>query len=161
MAERWFLKIDGIAGESTHIKHEGEIEVLSWSWGISQSTPTQTGGGGASGKASFDELSVVTQISAASPPLLAACATGTHVPWAMLSCVRAGSAGRAKPFLTYHFTDVLIGSVHHGDDEGDVPSEQLTLRYATVEMSYLPQLATGKQGKAITFGFDVANNRPL
>ena len=31
----YFLKLDGIPGESTDAKHKGEIDVLSWSWGES------------------------------------------------------------------------------------------------------------------------------
>jgi type VI protein secretion system component Hcp len=31
MAEKWFLKIDGVEGESTDAAHKGEIDVLSWS----------------------------------------------------------------------------------------------------------------------------------
>ena len=32
----YFLRLDGIPGESTDAKHKGEIDVLSWSWGESQ-----------------------------------------------------------------------------------------------------------------------------
>ena len=32
----YFLKLDGIPGESIDAKHKGEIDVLSWSWGESQ-----------------------------------------------------------------------------------------------------------------------------
>ena len=34
VAESWFLKIDGVQGESTDISHKDEIDVLSWSWGV-------------------------------------------------------------------------------------------------------------------------------
>ena len=37
MASDIFAKIGDIKGESLDSKHKGEVEVLSWSWGISQS----------------------------------------------------------------------------------------------------------------------------
>ena len=36
MAVDYFLKIDGIEGESKDSKHAKEIDLLSWSWGASQ-----------------------------------------------------------------------------------------------------------------------------
>ncbi len=47
----YFLKIEGIAGESTDAKHKGEIEVESFSWGVSQSASPSPGVGGAAGAA--------------------------------------------------------------------------------------------------------------
>ena len=62
MAERWFLKIDGIPGESTDVNHKDEIDVLSWSWGVTQ-TGGSGGGGGGAGKAAFQDFHFVSRIS--------------------------------------------------------------------------------------------------
>jgi len=32
----YFLKLDGIPGESTDAKHKDEIELVSFSWGVTQ-----------------------------------------------------------------------------------------------------------------------------
>lgn len=53
MALDMFIKIDGIKGESTDDKHKDEIDVLSWSWGMSQSGTVHTTGGSGAGKVSF------------------------------------------------------------------------------------------------------------
>ncbi len=45
----FFIKIDGIDGESQDSMHKGEIEVLSFSWG---ETRTGAQGGGGVGKVS-------------------------------------------------------------------------------------------------------------
>src|SRR5688572_15175109 len=77
-----FLKLDGIKGESKDEKHKDEIEILSFSWGMTN-TPV-LGGGGGSGKVSFHDISLVTRLSKASPQLLAACAGGTNIVSATL-----------------------------------------------------------------------------
>jgi type VI secretion system secreted protein Hcp len=86
----YFLKIEGIAGESTDAKHKGEIEVESFSWGVSQLASPTPGGGGGAGKPSFDHLHVVTPFSAASPRLFEACVTGRHLRSAVLTGNRGG-----------------------------------------------------------------------
>ena len=45
MAVDYFLKIDGIVGESKDSKHRGEIDLMSWSWGASQTGSSSAGGG--------------------------------------------------------------------------------------------------------------------
>ena len=49
MAMDMFLKIDDLVGDSIDDKHPKEIQVLSWSWGMSQSGSTHTATGGGSG----------------------------------------------------------------------------------------------------------------
>ena len=160
MAEQWFLKIDGIQGESTDVHHQGEIDVLSWSWGVSRPDGGGGGGGGGAGKAAFQDFHVLTRISAASPLLLLACATGKHIATAVLSGVRAG-ASATTPFLTYRLSDVTVGSVDHSDGEMDAPAEQFSLTYMKVEVTYRPQTKTGQMGKAVTFAYDVGKNTKL
>jgi type VI secretion system secreted protein Hcp len=159
MAELWFLKIDGIQGESTDAHHQGEIDVLSWSWGVSQSPGGGGGGGGGAGKPAFQDFHAVTRISAASPLLLQACATGKHIKSAVLSGVRTGAS--ATPFLTYQFYDILVTSVAHSDGETDAPMEQSSMNFVKVEVIYRPQTKTGQAGKPVTFGYDLSKNTKL
>ena len=56
MAVRHFLKIGDIKGESNDAKHKDEIEVLSWSWGVTRPGTMAHGGGGGEGKASFQRF---------------------------------------------------------------------------------------------------------
>ena len=46
-----FLDIEGeISGESQDKVHKDEIDVLAWSWGVSQSGSFHVGGGGGAGE---------------------------------------------------------------------------------------------------------------
>ena len=90
MAFDIFLKIDGIKGESSDAQHREEIEPASFSWGVSQQGSTSVGGGAGAGKASFQDLHVVMNVSRASPQLFLACAEGRHIKTAVLTCRKAG-----------------------------------------------------------------------
>jgi len=64
----YFLRVDGIPGESNDAKHKGEIEVLSWSWGeVNEAPPRGPGGGAGAGKVDMSDLTVTAQFSKASP----------------------------------------------------------------------------------------------
>jgi type VI secretion system secreted protein Hcp len=161
VAERWFLKVDGIAGESTDAAHKGEIDVDSWSWGVSNSATGAGGGGGGSGKASFEDFHFVSRISTASPPLLLACATGSHIKQATLSGARGSGKSKSVDYLKYQLSDVIVTSVQQSGGGEQVASEQFSLNYSKVQVTYTPQTTSGKLGTPVTFGFDVKTNKKI
>ena len=69
MAMDMFIKIGELKGASRDKVHKDEIEidVLAWSWGISNSGSAQVGGGAGSGKCSVQDLSFTKYIDKASP----------------------------------------------------------------------------------------------
>ena len=161
VAERWFLKLDGISGESTDSAHKGEIDIDSWSFGVSHSGTTSGGGGGGAGKASFEDFHFVSRISKASPALFLACASGSHIKEALLSGVRNSGIGKGTDFLKYKLRDVIVTGVVQSDAADAVPTEQFSLNFSKVEMSYTPQSASGKIERKITVGWDVKANKKL
>ena len=88
MAFDIFAKLGDIKGESQDAKHKDEIEVLSFSWGVTSAPGAGTGGG--AGKPVFPEFSMVHNIDKASPSLMKACATGKHLPEATITQRKAG-----------------------------------------------------------------------
>ena len=65
----FLLEIDGIKGETTDNKHEGTIEIESFSWGASNTGSMSAGGGGGAGKVNFQDLHFTTRVNKASPLL--------------------------------------------------------------------------------------------
>jgi type VI secretion system secreted protein Hcp len=137
VAEKWFLKIDGIEGDSTDDAHPGQIDVMSWSWGVTHAVSSGSGSGGGASRATFRDFQFVARISKASPQLFLSCATGTHHKAATFSGTR--SAGKVKgDFLTYKLSDVQVTSVQQSDSEADLPVEQFSLDYRRFEISFTP-----------------------
>ena len=153
MPEQWFLKVDGIAGESKASKYAGAIEVQSWTWGVLGGVAAGSGSGAGSGKATFQDLHVATLISKASPLLLKACSTGTHIKTVTLHGVQAGKS--AHEFLTYTLSDVVVTSVQQGDSDTGAPAEQVSFGFRKVKVDYRPQKADGSLGAAVPFAYDV------
>ena len=156
----YFLKIEGIAGDSTDAKHKGEIEVESFTFGVAQSA--SPGGGGGGGKVSFEDLEIVTPFSRASPRLLEACATGEHLRSAVLTGRRSGGKAQFE-YLTLTLSDVLVSAYRSSAATPDAvnPSDGFSLAYAKLQIEHKGQSPTGAVGGTVVAGFDVASNQKL
>lgn len=159
MAVDFFLRIDGIEGESTDSKHKGEIDVMSWSWGASNTGMAGVGGGAGAGKATIQDLHFTTKLSKASPRLFLACASGQHLKQAKLSAVKAGA--KQAEFLTITLNEVLVTSYQTGGSEAAdiVPMDQVSLNFAKLKYEYRAQKADGSLEPPVSAGFDVKTNK--
>jgi type VI secretion system secreted protein Hcp len=149
----YFLKIDGIQGESKADKHKDEIDIQSFSWGATQSGTFAVGGGGGAGKVSMQDFHFTMPDNKASPALFLACAQGDHIKNAILTCRKAGRD--QQEFLKVTMNDVLVSSFQIGGAEGVVPTDQISLNFAKIEVEYQEQDATGKLVGSIKKWFDL------
>jgi type VI secretion system secreted protein Hcp len=152
-----FAKIGDIKGESLDDKHKDEIEVLSWSWGVSNPGSRGGGSGGGAGKATFHDLSFTHHIDKATPLLLKGCATGQHLKEATITHRKAGKG--QQEFLIVKMNDVLITGVVHGGAGGSPASESVSLVFAKVDLEYKPQKADGSLDADIHFKYDIKGNK--
>ena len=152
-----FAKIGDIKGESLDAKHKDEIEILSFSWGVTNSGSAATGSGAGSGKATFQDLVVVHNIDKASPDLMRACATGTHLKEATITHRKSGKG--QQEFLVVKMNDVIITGVTHGGATGQPYSETVSLAFAKVDLEYKPQKPDGSLDAAVVFKYDLKANK--
>ncbi len=159
MAMDIFLKIDGVSGESKDSSHAGEIDVLAWSFGESNSGSTHMGTGAASSKVNVQDLSVTKYTDKSSPALLLACCTRKHHRTARLTVRKAGEP--PIEFLVLEMTDLIVTSVSAGGSGGeDRLTENITLDFAKFKFSYTPQKADGTADTAVSMGWDIVRHMP-
>ena len=151
----YFLKIDGITGESLDKDHAGEIEIRGFSFGSSQSGSFATGGGGGSGKVQMQDFHFTMPLQAASPKLLIACGTGKHITNATLTCRKAGT--KQQPYLQINFTNLLVSSFQSaGSSYGDtLPVDQISFNFEKIEYSYREQDQKGALLGTTKWAFDL------
>ena len=155
--EDYFLKIDGIAGESLDDKHKDEIELVSFSWGASHEGREEAGGSGA-GRARFQDFHFTMRVNKASPQLFLATVSGKHLKEATLSVRRAVKAH--LEYLKIKFSDLLVTSFEEAGG-GDVPEEMVGFAFGRIELEYRPQQATGALGGAVKAGWNLAKNAKI
>ena len=153
MAADIFAKIGDIKGESIDAKHKDEIEVLSFSWGVTNSV-ANAAAGAAAGKATFQDLSLVHTVDKSSPLLMKACATGVHLKDATITCRKAGKG--QQEYLVVKMNDVIVTGVMQNTADGQPGSETVNLTFAKIDIEYVPQRADGSLDGAVFFKYDVA-----
>jgi len=157
MAIDMFLKIDDIKGESVDDKHPGEIDVLSWSWGMTQSGTTHTGTGGGAGKVTVQDMSVAKHVDKASPNLVLACCNGKHFKQALLTVRKAGE--KPLEYLKITMKDLIISAVQiSGAGDSERLTEHVTLNFSEFKTEYSPQKADGTGDAAVEAAFNIAKN---
>ena len=158
MAIDMFLKIDDVRGETLDRSHKGWVDVLAWSWGMSNSGSAQVGGGAGAGKANIQDLSYTSYIDTSSAPLMTAVATGQHFKTAFLNVRRV--ADTPTEFLKITMTEVLVTSLSTGGSGGeDRLTQNVTLNFAKVKVEYQQTSTVGKPvGTPLVFEFDIAAN---
>jgi type VI secretion system secreted protein Hcp len=152
-----FAKLGDIKGESIDSKHKDEIEVLSYSWGVTQTGHMGTGAGGGAGKATFQDLVIVHKFDKASPQLLQACATGQHLKEGTITFRKAGEG--QQEFLIVKMNDVIITGVVQNSPSSEVESETVSLEFARVDWEFKPQRADGSFDAGIHFKFDLKTHK--
>jgi type VI secretion system secreted protein Hcp len=153
MASDIFAKLGDIKGESLDDKHKDEIEVLSYSWGVTNSGSMAHGSGGGEGKATFHDLSFTHKVDKASPVLMQACATGVHLKEATITHRKAGKG--QQEFLVIKMNDIIVTSVQEGGGSSDGLSENVSLAFGKVNVEYKPQKADGSLEAGIHFKYDL------
>ena len=160
MAVDMFLNLGAtIKGETKDSaqKAAGDIDILAWSWGASNSGSFHTGGGGGAGKANFQDISFTKYLDKSSPALLIALAKGSHIPAAKLLVRKAGE-GQQK-YLEISLTNVLVTSISTGGSGGeDRLTENITLNFAEVKFEYFLQNEKGVTASGGVFNWDIAGN---
>lgn len=164
-ATDYFLKIEGIDGESTDERHADWIEVLSFSWGVSQPR-ARSGMGAAGGRAAFQDFSVVKTLDKSSPTLMNACASGRHIKFLQLSLARTD---QPADYFTLKFEDCIVSSQKlNGTDEANefaevvsnsLPLEQVGFTYGKIEMAYRQTREDGTLDDAVHESWDLRTNQ--
>jgi type VI secretion system secreted protein Hcp len=151
----YFLKIDGIPGESQDSKHKGEIEIESWSWGAAQTGTASHGGGLGAGKVAMKDFQFVMKVNKSSPLLMRSCASGEHIKSAILVCRKAGKD--QQEYLKVTFSDLLVSNYETGgtNTADVVPLDQIKLNFTKVEFEYKEQKPDGTLGGAVKAFYDM------
>jgi type VI secretion system secreted protein Hcp len=144
----YFLKIEGVDGESTSSGQENAIEIQSFSWGMSNADTTATSSAGA-GKVQFQDFHFTKEVDKSSPLLLKMSATGEHIKSAKLTLRKAGSD---STYLVITLQDIMVSSYSTSGDGGAVPTDQISLNFEKIEMEYVILNADGRPSESYKSG---------
>ncbi|HUX27204.1 MAG TPA: type VI secretion system tube protein Hcp [Terracidiphilus sp.] len=136
MAVDYFLKLDGIQGESQDEKHKNEIQLMSWSWGASNVSSVSGTGGSGAGKVDLSDFSVMLNFDKSTPKFFKAICKGDHIPTGTLTAIKAGADG--KPYLKVDFKELFVSGLQMSASS-EIPSVSLSFTYNEIKIDYSVQ----------------------
>ncbi len=161
MASDIFIKIGDIEGESQDETYKDWIDVLSWSWGATQSGSAHYGMGGGDGKVAVQDFNFVKRVDRASTNLFVKCCEGSHFPKVNVVMRKAGGDSPVE-YLKFEMERVLVSSISTGSSTGeDGVTEQIGLNFETLKMEYTPQSEDGSAEASMDAGWDIPKNKKM
>jgi type VI secretion system secreted protein Hcp len=149
-----FLKLDGVTGSAVDKRHKGDIQLDSFSFGVSNAGTQAHGSGGGAGKVSIQSFKIIKNVDKSSPLLAQACATGKHIKLAELIFARK-AGGEQRDYLYIKLDDVLVSSYQTGGSGNGLQQEQVTFSFQKMQETYIN--GNGKPGVTVNFDLSVAN----
>jgi type VI secretion system secreted protein Hcp len=150
-----FLMVKGakhglIKGESPDDQHKGEIEVVSWSWGMQ--AKVSIGGGTATGKATINDLRIVKRVDSASTALMLALRTNEPIQKAVLTLRKAGKGQLEYLKITIEQGRVISLTIDTVETSGTPQIlERVSFSFNKIEVEYVPQGKDGLPQGGMTF----------
>ena len=118
--ERWFIKYDGIEGESTDDNHDKWIDVLNIDWGIHQPGGGQTGATRRRGSVVVEDITLTMEYEKSSPKLQEKMLMGEVIPKLEIELTATYGGARAT-YLKYELKNVMVTSFQTGGSADDGP----------------------------------------
>jgi type VI secretion system secreted protein Hcp len=156
MAVDYYLKLDGIQGESVTDGFKDQIQILSFSWGGSQTTSVAGTGGSGAGKVDLSDLSIMKHYDKSSPQMFKSLISGTHIKTGVLSATKAGGGG--KPFLKISLGELFITSLQDSASS-EIPTESVSFSYNTIKVEYSTQNDQGILTAVGAVSYDLKANK--
>jgi type VI secretion system secreted protein Hcp len=162
MAGDLFIKLGDIKGESKADGHVGEIEIMSWSWGATQSGSTRGISGSTAGKVNVQDLTFTKLVCTSTPNILNAVCVGSAFPLALLTCEKsAGNGKKPVQYLKIKLASAMVSSYSCGGSGGsDTHVETVTINFSAVETTYTPMNPDGTPGAAKPVAYNVVTGKP-
>lgn len=134
----YFLKIDGILGESRDSKHKDEIELLSFSWGAANSSQAATGG--RAGHVTFQDFEFSKMFDKASPQIFLKLVNGGRINSMTLSARKTSDSEVANAdFMKIVFTNVLVSFYKEQEPNRDqFTSEAVGALFQKMSLTFIP-----------------------
>lgn len=133
MAVDYFLKLDGIQGESVDANHKDEVQLMGWGWGGSQVSSVAGTGGSGAGKANLRDFTVQTYFDKATPKFFKSLCAGTHIKSGTLTAIKSGASG--KPYMKVDFKELFVSDVQI-TGTSEIPTVSLALTYNEIKIDY-------------------------
>jgi type VI secretion system secreted protein Hcp len=105
------------------------------------------------------DISVTKFVDVSSCALMLHCANGKHIPDALITVRKAGE--KPVEYLKIKLTELLVSGVQIAGHGSDLLTENVTLNFAKVQVTYMEQDEKGGGKAGGEMGWDVKKNEKM
>jgi type VI secretion system secreted protein Hcp len=150
-----FLKFEPeLEGESTQDGFQKTIEVDSYSHSVVHAVQASKSGVGSlsGGSCSHSAINIAKRMDKTSPVLMLRASDGKRFDKATLTILRANSDGKLLPYMEILLEHVIVADYQQSGITDGVPSENISLGYGKISMTYKASDVPGKaSGNLVKF----------
>lgn len=158
MSASIFLKLEGVTGDST--KRDNEIDVISWSWDMSQPGTAHMGKGAGAGRVSVGDVQITKYVDGSTPMLMLMCCQGKHITEGQVTIERASGDAKPLEYMVLKMKNIFITNVSPSVSDGDATGmEAISLNFESFEVEVKAQTETGGGGGVAKAKFNMATNK--
>jgi type VI secretion system secreted protein Hcp len=155
------MKITGVPGTTQVTGYAGQIELMSYSHGVSmQVTGDVSNTERTSGKSRHQDFHVTKYLDKASPLLNQKLCQATELGDVTITVGR-NDGGAVIPLVIYTLSKAILSSVSVGGGGGDKPVESVSLNYASIKWDYTAQKEEGGAAGVVSGSWDVGANKTV
>ena len=156
----YYIKFDGIDGEALDKNHSGWSDLQSFD----QAMRTPIGGATSDGTLTrrrgdvvLEDIVLVKELDKASPKLAEAVASGKVFPKVEIHVTASYTDAGRQTYYAYELTNVLVSSYSVGGSGSvdDVPTEQVTLNFAEIKVTYTENDSAGNKKGNVEYSWKV------
>jgi len=156
MAVDYYLKLDGVQGESADANFKEQIQIMSWSWGASQVSSVSGTGGSGAGKADLSDFNITTNFDKATPKFFKSIVTGQHIKSGTMSAVKSGADG--KPYLKVDFKEMFVTHLQISASS-EIPTISVSFTYNDIKIDYSTQNEEGNLTSTGPVSYNLKENK--
>lgn len=156
-----FLQIHEIEGEALEEGHEGQIELIEWTWKLDNPASYNMNSSEASSKVDVQSIIVTKICDKATINLTRYCALGKYIPSATITCCKNSGGGRID-YLIIKLDHVLVRGVDwQGFVSDEIIKEVVTLSFGQFRIEYKMQYQSGAAPGSLHFGYSIKTHQEV
>lgn len=145
-----FIKFDGVDGESKDKEHKGWIDILSYGAGADKPESGAAGASRRRGSVVLEDFTFAKKVDKTTPILSEPICKGEAFKEVVVELCKPATGGDQHCYLKYEMKNVYITSYQVGGSADEVPTEEFSLNYEEIKVTYVGQDDSGRPAEPVS-----------
>lgn len=159
VAQNYFIKFDGIDGESKNETYQGWSEIESFNQELASGIKTVAGARTRGMAVLGNTISIVKKIDKSSPKLLEALTRGKRIGFVEMEISRFNNDGATMVIYKYRLENVTVTRYNVMGNNSELPAEEIAIAFEKQKVIYTEYDEKGRSRGNIETEYDTRKNQ--